>query len=553
MPAKNIAFLGPIGSYTELALQHFLQPTEKTSCNSIEEVFSKLVSGEIESGFVPIENMLQGSVTETLDLLYKHRGKVHIDSSFTFRISHCLGKLLSKDKQVSRIFSKDIALRQCSKFLTESYPKAQLVSTLSTAAAAKKVSDENLLDAAVIGAEQTLKELGFEIINKEIADAANNQTRFILIKSGPYKASSKSKKSGFVTSIVVDPGKDRQGLLFEILQVISLKHQCNLNSIHSRPDSQGEFVFHLDLEGGLHDSKIAECVKDLEEYCSRFTGHTVEISVFGSYVQIPFSTSNFSSVGIIGGKGAMGKWFSEFFSKAGLEVFIYDVTDKKSLSLSALCEKSDVILISIPMSAVEKVLPQLAPHLNEKHLIVENCSIKSAALPQLLSLTKSDVEVLGLHTMFGPSVETLRGENVIFTKTDRSKEKALDFENLIYKYGAITTNVELDNHDHASAVLQAALQCTVVCLGDFISKNFSSKKELETFSTPNSRAIVETVKRIIKQSDQLLKDLQKLNPKACDIRMQLLNNISETMSALEKGDTKPFVAALEASRKFFLS
>jgi len=554
MSVKNTAFLGPAGSYTELALNQFVKTDKKLSCRSIDEVFSRLISGDADSAFIPVENMLQGSVTETLDLLYKHRGKVHIISSNTFKISHCLGRLPSKEKiKIDKVFSKDIALRQCSKFLGSSFPSAELIATASTAAAAKKVSEEKLLDAAVVGAEQTLIELGFEIVDKEIADAPNNQTRFILLKSGPFKKSSSKEEPGMVTSIVVDPAKDRQGLLFEILEVISVKHRCNLNFIHSRPDSKGGFVFHLDLEGGIHEPAIEKCITELKEYCSQFTGHTAEISIFGSYAQTPFSSSTFTSVGIVGGKGAMGKWFENFFTKAGLKVFSHDATDKSSLSLSELCAKSDVILLSIPMSEVSKVLKNLSHHLNEKHLVVENCSIKSAALPQLLEATEQSVEILGLHTMFGPSAEMLRGQNVIVTKTERSKTKALAFEDLIYKHGAITTSAELDKHDHASAILQAALQCTIVCLGEFISNNFSSEKELETFSTPNSRAVVETVKRIIKQSDGLLKDLQALNPKASDARMELLQNISDTMGALEKGDSKPFIKALEASRKFFLS
>jgi prephenate dehydratase len=553
---ENTGFLGPTGSYTELALNTFVKPKDTTACHSIQEVFLRLSKGEISSGFVPIENMLQGPVTETLDLLYQYRDTVQIEASYTFRIAHCFGRLESgkSSPEIASVHSKDIALRQCSQFLAKNFPNAEMIPAASTTAAAAKIKKNKILDAGVIGPEETLKQLGFRIEHTNIADNSNNQTRFILLSRGPFSLDSSKNSGALVTSIVVDPGRDRQGLLFEILEVISVKHKCNLNSIHSRPDGNGGFVFHLDLEGGSHEPAVRACLEELQNYCDQTTGQTAEISVFGSYVQTPFIMNTFTSIGIVGGLGVMGKWFTEFFKKAGLEVHVHDRNagnEKGLLSLEELCKNSEVILLSIPMSAVTEVVDELCKYLKPHHLVVENCSIKSAALPYLLEKTKTDIEILGLHTMFGGDVEQVRGQNVIVTRTSRQGEKSRALEDLIYKHGAITTLVDLETHDHASAVLQAALQCTLVCLGDFISQNFSSLDNLDTFSTPNSRAVIDTIKRILRQTDELLLNLQELNPQSHKARLNMLQSIFCTMTAIENGDLDSYRKALERSREFF--
>jgi prephenate dehydrogenase len=355
-----------------------------------------------------------------------------------------------------------------------------------------------------------------------------------------------------VTSIVVDPGRDRQGLLFEILEVISVRHKCNLNSIHSRPDLRGGFVFHLDLEGGANEKKISDCLKDLERYCSQFTGRTAEISVFGSHKQTPFTSSKLKSVGIIGGCGVMGRWFADFFSNAGLKVLISDIAkSKECVSIEELCKNSEVILISTPMSAVNDVIDAIIPNLSPGQLVVENCSIKAAGLPKLLAECPDGVEVLGIHTMFAADIKELRGQNVILTKTERSRELSLAFEELIYKHGAITSSVDSKQHDQAAAILQALMQASLVSLGDFLSDNFDSVEELETFSTPNSRAVVKTVQRVLKQNKQLLKDLQELNPESSAARLAFLQTIFKIITALENKEFDKFEESADKARRFF--
>jgi len=59
-----------------------------------------------------------------------------------------------------------------------------------------------------------------------------------------------------------------------------------------------------------------------------------------------------------------------------------------------------------------------------------------------------------MHTVFGPAVDTLRQQNVIFTRTSASGELAREFESIFYKYGAKITYTTPEHHDKQMAFHQ---------------------------------------------------------------------------------------------------
>ena len=155
------AFLGPEGSYTDLALRAFNPPQEGIACNSFVEIFKAVDDGRADYGFVPLENVQKGPITETLDLLFQYHGRIFIDSTYTMKIEHCLGVLPgTKLTTVTQVHSREQALQQCASFLHETVPNAELVTARSSAAAAQHVQKNQLKHAAVIAAAGTLEASG---------------------------------------------------------------------------------------------------------------------------------------------------------------------------------------------------------------------------------------------------------------------------------------------------------------------------------------------------------------------------------------------------------
>ncbi|MCK4687292.1 MAG: chorismate mutase, partial [Candidatus Lokiarchaeota archaeon] len=67
----KVGYLGPKGTFTHQAALEFFPKagTEFLPYNSISEIFINIEKENIEFGVIPIENSLQGTVRETLDLL----------------------------------------------------------------------------------------------------------------------------------------------------------------------------------------------------------------------------------------------------------------------------------------------------------------------------------------------------------------------------------------------------------------------------------------------------------------------------------------------------
>ena len=71
---QKVAFLGPIGTFTEqAALNYFGSSIDPLACPSFDEVFRATSSGSADFGVIPIENSTEGIVARSLDLLLQSR------------------------------------------------------------------------------------------------------------------------------------------------------------------------------------------------------------------------------------------------------------------------------------------------------------------------------------------------------------------------------------------------------------------------------------------------------------------------------------------------
>ena len=112
----KLGFLGPPGTYTEEAARVAMPDARYLPYPSIDAVFEAVARHDVERGLVPIENVIQGPVTETLDNLYRYAAQLKLVDMLVLPIQHALG-VLSPATQIRRVLSKDQALKQCSAYL----------------------------------------------------------------------------------------------------------------------------------------------------------------------------------------------------------------------------------------------------------------------------------------------------------------------------------------------------------------------------------------------------------------------------------------------------
>ncbi len=283
----KIAFLGPEGSYSQVAAKAFLatESTVKKSTadwdelvpfRNFPEVLNAVEAGRVDAAVIPIENSLQGGVSQNLDLL-QDANDLYAVKELVVRIDH---RLIYKEgtpiSSIGRVYSHRQALDQCAAFLTKEMPFAALRETESTGfGLARAFEDESGKSAAIAGAHTENLRAGFVMSEQSISDEQNNFTQFLLVKKGENALPKTSKKIFFSA---VCP--HRPGSLVELLQIIA-KYGINMTRIESRPvkNKVGDYRFFIEAECDIN-------AKETQELLNSVKGSTLECKLLGAYQRV---------------------------------------------------------------------------------------------------------------------------------------------------------------------------------------------------------------------------------------------------------------------------
>ncbi len=259
---ERVGYLGPEGSYSYLAAQKFRPNGILLPYATFGAAMRALENGDCDLVALPIENSLNGSVDQNIDLLQSTEG-VFAFEEYTLKIDHRLAHLKGTEiKKITRIFSHQQALAQCGEYLIKNFPAAELIATPSTAASLKMLKSET--DGCIVGAHT--KAEGIELSAECISDNSNNATHFLLIKKGTANIAVHTQKIYFSAMCCDEPGA-----LCSLLEVFKLGG-VNMSKIHSRPikSRSGEYIFFIEVEGDYSDVKIRKTLDKFKEKTQAF-------------------------------------------------------------------------------------------------------------------------------------------------------------------------------------------------------------------------------------------------------------------------------------------
>lgn len=274
---RRLAYLGPPGTFTEQALLTLegARDADLVAMATVPDVVRAVESGEADSGLVPIENSIEGSVNVTLDTLAFSGTTAEITAEVILPIRHALlaraGVALER---ITDVVSHPHATAQCRDFLAAHLPGARVHAANSTAEAARDVAEGAHATWAAIGTALAAELYGLSIVRSDIEDRVENKTRFVMV-GGARPAPTGSDK----TSVVCFIEKDRPGSLLAILHEFS-DRQINLTKLESRPTKErlGEYCFFIDMEGHADEPPVRYAIDSLRT-------KILEVKVLGSYPQ----------------------------------------------------------------------------------------------------------------------------------------------------------------------------------------------------------------------------------------------------------------------------
>ncbi len=280
----KIAFLGPEGSYSHLAGKEFLK-TESTAkklagewdeCvpfRNFPEVLAAVENGRVDAAAIPIENSLQGGVSQNLDLLQESENLFAVKEK-VLRVDH---RLVYKEgvplSQIGRVYSHRQALDQCANYLAKELPFASLRETESTGfGISRAVEDESGKSAAIAGAHIENLRAGFVMGEECISDEKNNYTHFLLVKKGEKYLPDHSERIFFSAVCPHKPGS-----LLALLELIA-RYGINMTKIESRPvkDRPGDYRFFIEADCDVASPEVKEMLSAIEK-------NTLECKLLGAY------------------------------------------------------------------------------------------------------------------------------------------------------------------------------------------------------------------------------------------------------------------------------
>ena len=272
---SRAAFSGEPGSFAEDAVLSAYGDIERIGVAGFGAVFEAVEAGSAEVGVVPIENVVAGTIRETLDLLLAH--DLVIVGEVVVPVRLCLAALPGQGlDDIERVSSHVQALEQAADFL-RARPWL-LISTYNTAGAGKDIVDRAERGSAAVLSPRAARQFGLAVLADDIASDHANRTRFWLVarRGQAGLPTGLDPGAGFRTTAVFGV-RNEPGTLLAALHAFA-DRGVNLSRLESRPSRERawEYVFWVDLDGAADDPACAAALADLADRATM-------VRVLGSY------------------------------------------------------------------------------------------------------------------------------------------------------------------------------------------------------------------------------------------------------------------------------
>ncbi|MBP2706312.1 prephenate dehydratase [Microbispora sp. RL4-1S] len=271
---SKLAYLGPRGTFCDAALRRLAPDAESLACANVGAALDAARDGTADGAVVPLENSVEGAITQTLDQLARGvplliTGELLLPVEFSLLV-----RPGTESWQIKRIISHPAAITQCRGYVEREFPDADVVAWPSTAAAAQEVAAAGSPYDAAISPAVAAGYYGLAEFASGIGDRSDTVTRFVRVsRPGSLPQPTGADR----TSLVVFLRDDHPGALMEMLSEFAVRG-VNLSRIESRPtgDGIGHYFFHFDCEGHVADARVGEAIAALHRRC-------LDVRFLGSY------------------------------------------------------------------------------------------------------------------------------------------------------------------------------------------------------------------------------------------------------------------------------
>lgn len=256
-------------------------------------------------------------------------------------------------------------------------------------------------------------------------------------------------------------------------------------------------------------------------------------------------------IGIIGGHGQMGCLFADFFNRpqggfSRPKVLIADIGTE--LTNQQLAERSDIVIISVPIDQTEKVIKEVLPHMRSDAAIMDFTSIKEMPVNAML---KGKCEVLGMHPMFG-GTNPIPGQTIILCPTKKSGHWSAWMADFLKENHVKIEKLTPKEHDQTMNIAQGLIHFAEITFADAIRRSGQLPiRQLLKYTGKASELKILVAARLIAQDSKLYGNIQIQNPYALKSLKEFQKSVTELLKIVAKKDLKSFKKYFEKNKKFY--
>lgn len=263
-----VSYLGPEAGYPHIASLNFFKHSGRfIERSNIYEVFRSTNRNESRFGVVPIENSIQGTVNNTLDLLTEF--ELIICGEQYLPVSYDLISISGEITDIETIYCTPQSLSQCKTWKNNNFPDVDIIETASSAQASEIVLTKK--NSAMIANSQAAHIYSLQLVESAIEDYPGNINRFLIIgKDAQPKTGNDKTSIMFSTSHI-------PGALFNALEPIN-KAGLNMLKLESRPtkNENWSYYFFMDIHGHINDKLVDQTIESMRKA-------TLSLKILGSY------------------------------------------------------------------------------------------------------------------------------------------------------------------------------------------------------------------------------------------------------------------------------
>jgi chorismate mutase/prephenate dehydrogenase len=249
---------------------------------------------------------------------------------------------------------------------------------------------------------------------------------------------------------------------------------------------------------------------------------------------------------LVGGKGAMGRYFARRFAEAGYEVRILDKDDWGDAQ--RLCKGVNAAIVGVPIDKTHAVIEMLAPFLPDDAILTDITSLKQGPLTSMLA--SHEGPVVGLHPMFGPTTSTLDKQIVVATP-GRGMEECRWLLDQFSAWGSIVVHADAGEHDRIMDLVQALRHFASFAFGRFLWKKRVDMERTLDFTSPIYRLELGMVGRLFAQDPALYCEIIFASKERRNLLAEYIETLQESLQMLSENNRRQFISEFSKIAEWF--